>query len=101
MFLAEIWKCAGELACAGKVIAGWFKNYCEHHGISPDVLNSLRDDHSGLGTTEKEEQRRTRLFQEKSQQLARELWEQNGRPEGGPEEFLNTARAQLTQVLQG
>ncbi|HEY7307894.1 MAG TPA: DUF2934 domain-containing protein [Gemmataceae bacterium] len=100
MFLTEIWKCALEIGNAGNIIAWWFKHYCDHHGISPDVLKSLRDHHSGFGTAEKEEDRRQRLFREKVEQLAAGLWEQAGRPEGGPAQYLSAARQQLAQALQ-
>jgi hypothetical protein len=100
MYLTEMWKCALEMGNAGRVIAWWFKHYCDHHSVSPDVLNSLRDDHSGLGAAEKEEDRRKRLFREKVEQLAADLWEQAGRPNGGPSQFLVSARAQLMDALQ-
>jgi hypothetical protein len=100
MFLTELWKCSLEIGNAGKVIAWWFKHYCDHHKVSPDVLKSLRDHHAGLGAAEKEEDRRERLFGEKVEQLAADLWEQAGRPQGGPTRFLITARDQLTKLLQ-
>jgi hypothetical protein len=100
LFLTEMWKCALEIGNAGRIIARWFKHYCAHHGLSPDVLNSLREDHSGLGAAEKEEARRERLFREKVEQLAASLWEQAGRPSGGPSQFLTAARDQLGRMLQ-
>jgi hypothetical protein len=100
LFLTEMWKCALEIGNAGRVIAWWFKHYCEHHGVSPDVLKSLRDHHAGLGAGEKEEDRRERLFREKVEQLAADLWEQSGRPAGGPPQFLTAAREQLGRMLQ-
>lgn len=84
LFLTEVWKCGLEIGNAGRVIAGWFKRYCDHHGITPDVLNSLRAQHAGLGTAEKEEARKARLFREKVEELELELWRQAGKPEGGP-----------------
>jgi hypothetical protein len=100
MFLTEMWKCSLEIGNAGKIIALWFKHYCAHHGVSPDVLNSLRDHHSGLGAAEKEEDRRKRLFRDKTEQLAADLWEQAGRPAGGPSQFLVAARDQLGRMAQ-
>lgn len=100
MFFTEIWRCSLEIGNAGKVIAAWFKRYCEHHGVAPDVLNSLRHGHSGLGASEKEEDRKARLFREKTEELAMDLWKQNGRPEGGPTQFLLMAREKLNQALQ-
>lgn len=100
MFLTELWKCALEIGNAGKQIAAWFNRYCDHHGISPDVLASLRADHSGLGVEEKEEERQARLFREKVEELSTELWKRHGRPEGGPAQFLLLAREQLNQALR-
>ncbi len=100
MFLTEMWKCALEIGNVGKVVAWWFRHYCNHHGTSPDVLNSLREHHAGLGAAEKEEDRRERLFQEKVEQLAADLWEQAGRPAGGHLQFLVSARARLADVLK-
>jgi hypothetical protein len=67
----------------------------DHHNITPDVLHSLQDVHSGIGTAEKDEDRRERLFNEKAEQLAAALWEQADRPAGGPSQFLADARDQL------
>jgi hypothetical protein len=100
MFLTEMWKLALEIGNAGRQIAWWFAHYCRHHGVSPDVLKSLRDHHAGLGTAEKEEDRRARLFQEKVEQLAASLWEQAGRPQSGPMQFFAAARKQLNEMLQ-
>ncbi len=100
MFLTQMWKCALEISNAGNFIAEWFEHYCDHHKVSPDVLKSLRDHHAGLGTVEKEEVQRKRLFQEKVEQLAADLWEQAGRPDDGPKQFLVIAREQLAQVLK-
>lgn len=100
LFLTEMWQCAMEIRNVGKGIAWWFTHYCQHHGISSDVLNSLRDDHAGLGADEKEADKQQRLFREKVEQLAVELWEQNGRPFGGISPFLATAREQLSRTLQ-
>ena len=41
MFLTEIWKLSLTIRKAGRVIAGWFAAYCDHHSITPDVLDSL------------------------------------------------------------
>ncbi|HEY7426546.1 MAG TPA: hypothetical protein VH682_20090 [Gemmataceae bacterium] len=101
LFLTEIWRCGLEIGNAGNAVSWWFKHFCDHHGVLPDVLNSLRDDHSGLGVAEKEEHRQARLFREKAEELAMELWKQAGRPEGGPNQFLVTAREQLAKRLQG
>ncbi|MDB5308413.1 MAG: hypothetical protein JWO38_2615 [Gemmataceae bacterium] len=96
MFLTKIWTCTLEIGNVGRIIAGWFKAYCDHHGVTPDVLNSLHRDLRGLGAEEKEEDRRKRLFQEQVEKLAVDLWEQAGQPQGGHMQFLARAREQLT-----
>jgi hypothetical protein len=100
IFLTEIWKCALEIGNAGRVIVAWFKQYCVHHGVSPAVLNSLREHHPGLGAAEKKEDRRERLFREKVEQLSAKLWEQAGCPASGPSLFATAARDRLERMLQ-
>jgi len=101
LFLKKVWTCALEIGNAGRVIAGWFKHYCNHHGIKPDILNSLRTEHTGLGTAEKEDARKARLFREKVEKLELELWRQAGKPEGGPLQYHLIAQLQLKQALYG
>lgn len=101
LFLNEVWMCSLEIGNVGRVIGAWFKRYCDHHDIVPDVLNSLRSEHTGLGTAEKEEARKARLFREKAEELELELWRQAGKPEGGPVQFRLLAQQQLKQALDG
>ncbi len=99
MFLVEMLKLSLKIVNAGNFISWWFKAYCDYHNVSPAILSSLRDHHSGLGTAEKEEDRRARLFHEKVEQLAIALWEEAGQPAGGPAQFLAVARDQLTRRM--
>lgn len=99
LFLTEIWRLSLEIINAGRIISWWFQHYCDHYAISPDVPNSLRDNHAGLGAAEKEEDRRARLFQEKVEQLANCLWEEAGQPSGGQSQFLLVARDQLFRSM--
>ena len=99
LFLTEVWQCGLEIGSAGRVIADWFKRYCDHHRITPDVLSSLRTEHTGLGTAEKEEVRKARLFREKVEELELELWKQAGKPEGGPVQYRMLAQEQLKRAL--
>lgn len=101
LFLTEVWKCSLEICNAGNPIAYWFKRYCDHHGITPDVLSSLRAIHSGIGTSEKKEVRNARLFREKVEELELELWKRADKPEGGPMLFRLVAQQQLRQALRG
>jgi len=69
--------------------------------LSPNVITSLRIDQPGIGASEKDGDRRARLFREKSEELAMELWKSNGRPAGGPMVFKREAERQLKSVLEG
>jgi len=101
MFLTEMWKLALVVGNAGRVVAGWFTNYCNHHRVSPDVLASLSDQHPGLGAVEKDKDRRARLLQQKTVQLADELWQLAGCPNGGSALYLAQAREQLMNAVAG
>jgi hypothetical protein len=101
MFLAQLTRLAHQIGSTGRVIGGWFTDYCNHHGVSPDVLSSLRDHHAGLGTVEKDEDRRARLLEEKTERLADELWQLAGCPNGGSVLYLAQAREQLLNAVAG
>src|ERR1051326_2625913 len=94
LFLPELSKCADAIRRAGNVIVGWFNSYCEHRGISPDVPESLADKHSGLGVIEKDVDRRARAFEEKAEQLAKAICEQQGQSQGSWRQFLPAARSE-------
>lgn len=100
LFLTEMWKISLEICNAGRLIAAWLDRYCEHHQVCPDVITSLRCDHPGIGANEKDGDRRARLFREKSEELALEMWKTNGRPAGGPMVFQREAERQLKSVLE-
>lgn len=100
LFFTTTWGISLTLGRAGRVIGGWFSRYCEHHGVTPDVPTPLRKDHAGLGAAEKVADQRTRLLREKTEALALESWQRNGKPEGGPAQFVATAREQLMRRLQ-
>lgn len=97
IFLTEVWSCSLKLASAGRVIADWFRRYCEYHSVAPDVLNSLRFEHQGLGVVEKSEVRKARQFREKVEEIAMQLWIEAGKPIGGPESFRISAEQQLQE----
>lgn len=101
LFLTEMWHCALHIGNAGVIIANFYDRYCEHHGISPTVLKSVSGEHPTIGTLEKKDARRARVFREKTEELAMELWKQKGRPEGGPTQFFTEARKQLSAALNG
>jgi hypothetical protein len=100
MFLSTVWQRSLEIGNAGRVIVGWFDHYCKHHNITPAVLDSIMPAHPGIGTLEKEADRRERILGEKIQGLATELWQQNGSPPSGAIHFLHQAHEQLTEALR-
>jgi hypothetical protein len=99
LFLSEVWGCALEICNVGRVIAAWYRKYCERNPHSVDVLQSLHDEHAGIGSLEKEADRRQRIFDEKVKEFAIELWRQHGCPESGPDSFTEAARDALKKVL--
>lgn len=99
MFLAELHKVCLAYSNAGRVIAAWFRRYCEHHKISADVLQSLRHDNPHLGVVEKKADRAARLFREQVENLAVQLWNQQGCPSSGPDAFMTLAEQQLRKAL--
>jgi hypothetical protein len=101
LFLSSLWETGIHIGNAGRWIDQWFQHYCSHHQITPDVLNSLRHEEVGIGAQEKERDRKVRLHREKSEKLATELWEQAGRPAGGPAQFYQVAGEQLRRALGG
>ena len=64
------------------------------------MLNSSLFIWNGLGKIEKDDDRRTRLLREKSEELALELWKQAGCPEAGLSQFLVAARQKLEKALK-
>jgi hypothetical protein len=99
MFLTATWRCCLEFLNAGRQIAYWFEAYCKNHGLKPEGMTSLHCHHPGVGSLEKDEDRRARLFDAKVQELAKELWQQAGSPESGIAHFVSSARQQLGEML--
>jgi hypothetical protein len=94
-FLCQIWQCALHIRNAGVVIAQFYDRYCQVHGSTCDVVASMQTDHPGLGTLEKREAREGRILKEKAEDLAKDLWERAGQPEGGHSEYLKEALEKL------
>lgn len=100
LFLTELWKSSLRIQNTGRFIVGWFERYCECHQLNPDVVPSIRDCNPGVGSIEKASVRRARLFAEKTDQLAVEIWRSRGSPAGGPTKFLHEAREKLNCEIQ-
>jgi hypothetical protein len=100
LFLTELWCCALHIRNAGVIVADFYAGYCGHHKLSPAIVASVSNDHPGIGSLEKRDVRRARLFQEKAEELAKMIWQQNGRPEGGFTQFVQKAREQLGRAFR-
>lgn len=101
LFLNELFVASIHILNAGRAIDSWFQRYCVHHGVTPDVLDSLRHEGIEFGGLEKEEARRARLIREKVEELEMVLWKRAGRPEGGPVQFRAAAQEQIERLLRG
>jgi hypothetical protein len=99
LFLTEIWQCALRIRNAGVLLEQFYEIYCQVHSPATDVLASLKTHHPGIGALEKQEDKEARAVEEKTDALARSLWEQAGRPKGGHAAFRETARLQLLAAL--
>jgi hypothetical protein len=100
LFLASLQTCSLRMTGPGRVIAGLYNRYCEHHGVTPDILESVASENPGIGTREKRQARIERLLGEKAEELARAIWEDKGRPDGGYSQFLDEAKDQLRATLE-
>lgn len=95
LFLTELWRCSVHMSNAGRIIANFYERYCQHHKVAGSVLGSVSSESTGIGTLEKKEARRERILGEKAGELAKAMWENDGRPEGGYYQYVGAARAQL------
>jgi len=100
LFLGALWQCSLHMHNAGVMIADFYHLYCRFHKVSPSILASVSSSIPGLGMLEKKEDRQARIFREKSEELAMTIWQNSGRPQGGPTQFLLQARAQLSAALE-
>lgn len=100
LFLTTIWQVSLEVGNAGRVISNWFRRYCDHHQVAPDMLTTPRHDYAALGAVEKEAGRRERLFREQVEKLAARLWVERGRPECGPSGCTAEAEQLLRAKLE-
>jgi len=98
LFVSELWLASVHFLNAGRVIARVYDSYCQARGHAPSLVDSVSIETPGLGQLEKKEARQGRLRAQKVQQLAESLWEENGRPVGGPDQFLPLARQQLGTI---
>jgi hypothetical protein len=95
LFVCTVWHAVIDMLNAGRVIRKVYQAYCRQHGLAPKILDSVSKENPGIGTLEKKQQARQRLTTKKIEELAKALWEENGRPKGGFEQFLEQARKEL------
>lgn len=100
LFLGAIHHCSVHIRNAGVRIAAFFERYCECHDVRPELQSSVASENPGIGTLEKEREKRERLFEEKAEEIARTLWRSADRPAGGPAQFLPEARAKLRVYME-
>jgi len=98
LFLKSMWECALHIRNAGIQIASFTEKYCQCHGLPTSVVGPAAD-YIGMGELEKQCDREARVFREKAEELAMELWKRRGRPEGGPAQFFDEARKQLKAAI--
>jgi hypothetical protein len=100
LFLNAIWFCGKRFEHIGVHVADFYDRYTASHQISLDILDSVVSDNPGIGILETRSDRAARILNEKAEELARSLWEEQGEPEGGHQQFLLTAKEQLHRSLE-
>ena len=99
LFLVTVWETAWHMRNAGGSLQSLLAAYCRHHSIDPPALASVSQDSPRIGTLESKDARIHRIVEEKSQALARDLWEERGCPPEGPEQFLPEAQSVVWAML--
>jgi len=98
LFATAMWQCSLQVRSAGVQIASFTEQYCKCHGFTPSTVGPASE-YVGMGHLEKKGDREARILREKAEELAMTLWKNSGRPEGGPAQFFEQARAQLRAAL--
>jgi hypothetical protein len=99
VFLTAVWQCSITMMNAGRIVADFYDRYCQCHLTAEDIVASVLKTTSGIGALEKKDVRRQRLFREKAEELSTTLWQANGRPHGGPMQFIREAKVQMCELL--
>jgi len=100
LFLLSLHYCAIQIKNAGNEIVKFHFHYCQFHQVSHEICEDIKNECLGIGTQETKKQKRDRILNEKTEQLAKNIWEQKGCPDGGYTQFLNEARKQLEQAMK-
>jgi hypothetical protein len=98
LFLWSLREIAGHIYNAGWYIAAFVEQYREAHGLVPSTVETASG-YIAMGELEKKADRKARILREKAEELSLKLWQTNGRPEGGPMQFLHQANEQLRAVM--
>jgi hypothetical protein len=99
LFLTELQNCYHQMLTIGNVVCRWFDTYCRHRGIAVDYLKSITDSHEGIGKLEKREDASRRMYEERVQAIAEKLWQNAGKPAGGPPIFRREAKVKLDELI--
>jgi hypothetical protein len=94
LFLDSLQECTGLVQKAGGQIASFTASYCKRHGLTPSAVGPPTECVE-MGALEKRVDKEARVLREKTEELAMGIWKKNGRPEGGPSQFLDQARKLL------
>ncbi len=100
LFLVAMWECALHIRAIGAQIASFTEAYCRCHNVNPSAVESASK-HVGMGELEKRHERETRILAENVDKLAKQLWEQDGSPEGGHLPYIDKAKDQLRAAMTG
>jgi hypothetical protein len=101
LFYTTLYVLSAHYVSAGRHIQSLVRAYTQVHNVSPSFDRSCVTDGSGVGVLEKAADREARIFREKAGELASQLWQDAGRPEGGPSRFFQEASEQLRLRLGG
>ena len=98
LFLRSIWECALHIRNAGIQIASFTEAYCRYHNLTSCAI-APASEYVGMGELETREDHKARVLEEKAEELAMDVWKRNGRPSGGPMQFIQDARKQLKTAM--
>jgi len=99
LFLTSAYRTSFHYVNALQHIEPFLAAYLRAKDATPSFSRSGLHEESGLGSVEKRAAKRQRILREKAKELALKLWQDAGRPPGGPATFLRDAEKQLRDFL--
>jgi len=95
MFIESLWTACVHYRSIGTSISEVFDAYCARHRPSIEYIKALSGHLPEFGTLEKKTERAERILAVKAQELAQTIWDDKGRPAGGPAQYVAEARELL------